>query len=83
MEVNYVLMYGTPYVKYREFDTFENMSKFLVNKGICEYTIFEKMKDEKEIEMIYRDNDIQVLEERINNAIKILKGDDKNERNNN
>ena len=75
MKVNYVLLYGTPYLKYELFDTFENMSKFLVNKRIANYKIYEKMEDTKEVEMIYRDNDIQVLEEenkRLNNIINEL-----------
>lgn len=66
-------MYGTPYLKYREFETFEDISKFLVNKFIVNYTIFKKLEDEEEVEMIYRDNDIRVLEERIDKAIKELK----------
>lgn len=61
MEVNYVLMYGTPYLKYREFETFEDVSKFLVNKGIVNYSIFKKVEDKEEVEMIYRDNDIEYL----------------------
>lgn len=70
MTVNYVLMYGTPYLKYKEFETFEDMSKFIVNKRIVNYTIFEKMNDEKEVEMIYRDNDIHVLESAIKKTVK-------------
>ena len=62
MKVNYVLMYGTPYLKYREFETFEDISKFLVNKGIVNYSIFKKLEDKEEVEMIYRDNDIRFLE---------------------
>ena len=61
MKVNYVLMYGTPYLKYREFETFEDISKFLVNKGIVNYSIFKKLEDKEEVEMIYRDNDINYL----------------------
>lgn len=61
MKVNYVLMYGTPYLKYREFETFEDVSKFLVNKGIVNYSIFKKLEDKEEVEMIYRDNDIKYL----------------------
>lgn len=61
MKVNYVLMYGTPYLKYRVFETFEDISKFLVNKGIVDYSIFKKLEDKEEIEMIYRDNDINYL----------------------
>ena len=62
MKVNYVLMYGTPYLKYRAFETFEDISKFLVNKGIVNYSIFKKLEDKEEVEMIYRDNDICYLE---------------------
>ena len=62
MKVNYVLMYGTPYLKYREFETFEDVSKFLVNKSIVNYSIFKKLEDKEEVEMIYRDNDIRYLE---------------------
>lgn len=62
MKVNYVLMYGIPYVRYREFETFEDVSKFLVNKSIVNYSIFKKLEDKEEIEMIYRDNDIHYLE---------------------
>lgn len=72
MKVNYVLMYGTPYLRYEEFEKFEDMSKFIVRKRIVNYTIFEKMSDEKEVEMIYRDNDIKVLENAINKANKYL-----------
>ena len=61
MKVNYVLMYGTPYLKYREFETFEDVSKFLINKGIVNYSIFKKLEDKEEVEMIYRDNDIEYL----------------------
>lgn len=72
MKVNYVLMYGTPYLKYREFDTFEDISKFLVNKRIVNYSIFKKLEDKEEVEMIYRDSDIHYLEKenkRLNNII--------------
>lgn len=68
MKVNYVLMYGTPYLKYREFETFEDISKFLVNKGIVNYSIFKKLEDKEEIEMIYRDNDINYLKSIIKEA---------------
>ena len=61
MKVNYVLMYGIPYVRYKEFETFEDISKFLVNKGIVNYSIFKKLEDKEEVEMIYRDNDIRYL----------------------
>jgi hypothetical protein len=70
MKVNYVLMYGTPYLKYREFETFEDISKFLVNKSIVNYSIFKKLEDKEEVEMIYRDSDIRVLEDRINKTIE-------------
>lgn len=79
MKVNYVLMYGIPYVRYEEFETFEDISKFLVHKGYVNYSIFKKLEDKEEIEMIYRDNDIHYLEnfvkeqdkeiERLNNII--------------
>ena len=72
MKVNYVLMYGTPYLKYKEFETFDNISKFLINKSIVNYTIFEKMQDNKEVEMIYLNNDIKVLEQRIDKAIEYI-----------
>lgn len=62
MKINYVLMYGTPYLKYREFENFENISKFIVNKDIVDYSIFKKLEDKDEVEMIYRDNDIRYLE---------------------
>ena len=61
MKVNYVLMYGIPYVRYKEFETFEDVSKFLVNKSIVNYSIFKKLEDKEEVEMIYRDNDIRYL----------------------
>lgn len=72
MKVNYVLMYGTPYLKYREFETFDDISKFLINKSIVNYTIFEKMQDNKEVEMIYLNNDIKVLKQRIDKAIEYI-----------
>ena len=76
MKVNYVLMYGTPYIKYREFETFEDVSKFLVNKSIVNYTIFKKLEDEEEVEMIYRDNDIKVLQKENENKEKVIKAQD-------
>ena len=83
MKVNYVLMYGTPYLKYREFETFEDISKFLVNKGIVNYSIFKKLEDKEEVEMIYRDNDIKYLKgiikevrEYIEKTIFIIEDDD-------
>lgn len=78
MKVNYVLMYGTPYLKYREFETFEDISKFLVNKRIVNYSIFKKLEDKEEVEMIYRDNDIQYLEKELDkykNVIDKIKED--------
>ena len=78
MKVNYVLMYGTPYLKYREFETFEDVSKFLVNKSIVNYSIFKKLEDKEEVEMIYRDNDIHYLEKenkRLNNIINELENE--------
>lgn len=79
MKVNYVLMYGIPYVRYKEFETFEDISKFLLHKGFVNYSIFKKLEDKEEVEMIYRDNDIRYLEnfvkeqekeiERLNNII--------------
>ena len=72
MKVNYVLMYGTPYLKYREFETFEDISKFLVNKGIVNYSIFKKLEDKEEVEMIYRDNDIKYLKGIIKEAIEYI-----------
>lgn len=65
-------MYGTPYLKYREFETFDDISKFLINKSIVNYSIFEKMSNKKEVEMIYLNNDIRVLEERIDKAIEYI-----------
>ena len=73
MKVNYVLMYGTPYLKYREFETLDDISKFLINKSIVNYTIFEKMQDNKEVEMIYLNNDIKVLEQRIDKVLEYIK----------
>ena len=72
MKVNYVLMYGTPYLKYREFETFENVSKFLINTRICDYSIFKKLEDKEEVEMIYRDNDIRYLENEVNRLNNII-----------
>ena len=72
MKVNYVLMYGTPYLKYREFETFEDISKFLVNKRIVNYSIFKKLEDKEEVEMIYRDNDIQYLEKELDKYKNVI-----------
>ena len=44
-----------------EIETFEDISKFLVNKSIVNYSIFKKLEDKEEVEMIYRDNDINYL----------------------
>jgi len=76
VKVNYVLMYGTPYLKYREFETFEDVSKFLVNKRIVNYSIFKKLEDKEEVEMIYRDNDIRVLLKENENKEKVIKAQD-------
>jgi len=73
MKVNYVLLYGTPYLKHKVFGTFEDISKFLINKNIVNYSIFKKLEDEEEVEMIYRDNDIRVLEDRIDKAIEYIR----------
>ena len=73
MIVNYVLMYGTPYLKYREFETFEDVSKFLINKGITNYSIFKKLEDKEEVEMIYRDSDIKYLKNIIKEAREYIK----------
>ena len=75
MKVNYILMYGTPYLKYRAFETFEDISKFLVNKGMVNYSIFKKLEDKEEIEMIYRDNDINYLKGIIKEVRELLKND--------
>ena len=72
MKVNYVLMYGTPYLKYREFETFEDISKFLVNKSIVNYSIFKKLEDKEEVEMIYRDNDIRYLEKELDKYKNVI-----------
>ena len=73
MKVNYVLMYGTPYLKYKEFEKFDEISKYLVNKGICNYRIFEPMEDLKEMEMIHLENDVRVLEGKIKQLQSQLK----------
>lgn len=72
MEVNYVLMYGTPYLKYKEFETFEDVSKYLVNKGIVNYSIFKKLEDKEEVEMIYRDNENAELNHIINEVREVI-----------
>lgn len=77
MKINYVLIYGTPYLKYELFDTFKKMSDFIVKRSIVNYTIFEKMEDKKEVEMIYRDNDIRVLEKENKSLMKQLIEQDK------
>ena len=73
MKVNYVLMYGTPYLRYKEFETFEDVSKFLVNKSIVNYSIFKKLEDKEEVEMIYRDNDIEYLKGIIKEVREFIK----------
>ena len=73
MKINYVLLYGTPYLKYELFDTFKKMSDFIVKKSIVNYSIFKKLEDKEEVEMIYRDNDIRVLEDRIDKALEYIK----------
>lgn len=77
MRVNYILMYGTPYLKYRVFETFEDVSKYLVNHWIVNYSIFKKLEDKEEVEMIYRDSDIHYLENIIHKAIKYIKDNPK------
>ena len=77
MKVNYVLMYGTPYLKYREFETFEDISKFLVNKRIVNYSIFKKLEDKEEVEMIYIDNDIRYLEKELDKYKNVIDKIDK------
>lgn len=72
MKVNYVLMYGIPYVRYKEFETFEDISKYLVHKGFVNYNIFKKLDDKEEVEMIYRDNDIHYLENLVKEQDKKL-----------
>lgn len=52
MEIKYILLYGTPYLKQKYFNDFKVMSAYIVKKGIVDYTIYEKMDDEKEIRMI-------------------------------
>lgn len=76
MKVNYVLMYGTTYLKYREFETFEDVSKFLVNKSIVNYSIFKKLEDKEEVEMIYRDNDIRYLKDIIKEVREYITNED-------
>ena len=78
MEVNYILIYGNPYLQTKYFDKFDDISDYLVKKRIVDYKIFEKMQDDKEIEMIHLNNDVEVLESKINNAIKEIKSYDKN-----
>lgn len=78
MEVNYILIYGNPYLQTKYFEKFDDISDYLVKKRIVDYKIFEKMQDDKEIEMIHLNNDVEVLESKINNAIKEIKSYDKN-----
>ena len=80
MKVNYVLMYGTPYLKYKEFEKFDEISKYLVNKGICNYRIFEPMEDLKEMEMIHLENDVRVLEGKIKQLQSQLKAKEEAEK---
>ena len=80
MKVNYVLMYGTPYLKYKEFEKFDEISKYLVNKGICNYRIFEPMEDLKEMEMIHLENDVRVLEGKIKQLQSQLKAKEESEK---
>jgi len=76
MEVNYILIYGNPYLQTKYFEKFDGISDYLVKKGIVDYKIFEKMQDNKEIEMIYLNNDVKVLENKISSAIKQIKSYD-------
>ena len=78
MEVNYILIYGNPYLQTKYFEKFNDISDYLIKKGIVDYRIFEKMQDNKEIEMIHLNNDVEVLENKINNAIKEIKSYDEN-----
>lgn len=63
MKINYVLVYGTPYLKTVYFETFEDISKYLLKKSIVNYSIYEQMNDLKEVEMIHLENDVRVLEQ--------------------
>lgn len=72
MKVNYVLMYGTPFLKLKYFEKFDDISKYLVNHSIVDYTIYEKMDDSKEVEMICLQSDVRVLEKRIEKAVEDL-----------
>ena len=65
MKINYVLMYGTPFLKIKYFEKFDDISKYLVNHSIVDYTIYEKMDGSKEVEMICLQSDVRVLEKRI------------------
>ena len=58
MEVNYILIYGNPYLQTKYFEKFDDISDYLVKKRIVDYKIFEKMQDDKEIEMIHLNNDV-------------------------
>lgn len=71
MKVNYVLMYETPYLKYREFETFEDVSKFLINKSIVNYSIFKKIEDKEEmLDNFYIDD---FIKQRKNNEKRCFK----------
>lgn len=78
MEVNYILIYGNPYLQTKYFEKFDDISDYLVKKGIVDYKIFEKIQDNKEIEMIYLNNDVEVLKNKISSAIKQIKSYDEN-----
>lgn len=80
MKINYVLVYGTPYLKTAYFETFEDISKYLLKKSIVNYSIYEQMNDLKEVEMIHLENDVRVLEkenqslkDRIEKTIEYIK----------
>ena len=54
MKPNYILIYGRPYLTYKPFERFEDISKFIVKRDIVDYKIFTELEEAKEIEMIYR-----------------------------
>ena len=72
MKVNYVLMYGTPFLKLKHFENFDDISKYLVNHSIVDYNIYEKMDGTKEVEMICLQSDVRVLEKRIEKVVEDL-----------